>query len=39
LVEILVVMVIIGVVAAGALLSLGVLGRSDRELERERDRL
>ncbi len=39
LVEILVVMVIIGVVAAGALLSLGVLGRDDRELERERDRL
>lgn len=39
LVEILVVMVIIGVVAAGALLSLGVLGRGDREIERERDRL
>jgi general secretion pathway protein H len=39
LVEILVVMVIIGVVAAGAMLSLGVLGQGDRELERERDRL
>ena len=39
LVEILVVMVIIGVVAAGAMLSLGVLGRGDSELQRERDRL
>ena len=39
LVEILVVMVIIGVVAAGAMLSLGVLGRGDRELDRERDRI
>ena len=38
LVEILVVVVIIGVLAAGALLSLGVLGR-DRQLETERDRL
>jgi general secretion pathway protein H len=37
-VEILVVVVIIGVVAVGALLSLGVLG-GDRELDTERDRL
>ena len=38
LVEILVVIVIIGVLAAGALLSLGVLGK-DRQLDTERDRL
>jgi general secretion pathway protein H len=38
LVEILVVMVIIGVLAAGALLSLGTLGQ-DRQLDTERDRL
>lgn len=38
LVEILVVMLIIGVVAGGALLSLGVLGQ-DRQLETERQRL
>lgn len=38
LVEILVVMVIIGVIVAGALLSLGVLGR-DRGIDTERDRL
>lgn len=38
LVEILMVMLIIGVVAGGALLSLGVLGQ-DRQLETERQRL
>ena len=38
LVEILVVMLIIGIVAAGALLSLGVLGQ-DRQVETERQRL
>lgn len=38
LIEILVVMVIIGVVVVGAMLSLGVLGR-DREVDTERDRL
>lgn len=38
LIEILVVMVIIGIVIAGAILSLGSTGR-DRELEQERDRL
>ena len=38
LVEILVVMLIIGIVAGGALLSLGVLGQ-DRQLETERQRL
>ena len=38
LIEILVVVVIIGVLAAGVLLSLGVAG-SDRQLETERDRL
>ena len=38
LVEILVVVVIIGVLAAGALLSMGVLGK-DRQLDTERDRL
>jgi general secretion pathway protein H len=38
LVEILVVVVIIGVVAAGAMLSLGVLGK-DRQLDTERSRL
>ena len=38
LVELLVVCVIIGIIAAGAVLSLSVLG-SDRELDTERDRL
>ncbi|MEN9706285.1 MAG: hypothetical protein RLZZ393_2164 [Pseudomonadota bacterium] len=38
LVEILVVMLIIGIVAAGMMLSLGVLGR-DREVDAERDRI
>jgi general secretion pathway protein H len=38
LIEILVVIVIIGVIAAGALLSIGSLGR-DSQLEQERDRL
>jgi general secretion pathway protein H len=38
LIELMVVMVIIGLVAAGALLSLGGTGR-DSQLERERDRL
>lgn len=38
LVEILVVVVIIGVVAAGAMLALGVTGR-DRQLDTEKDRL
>jgi type II secretion system protein H len=38
LIELMVVMVIIGLVAAGAILSLGGTGR-DSELERERDRL
>ena len=38
LIEILVVMVIIGLVAAGAMLSLGTTGR-DSQLEQERDRL
>jgi general secretion pathway protein H len=38
LVEILVVLVIIGILSASALLSLGVLGR-DRQLDTERDRL
>jgi type II secretion system protein H len=38
LIEIMVVMVIIGVLIAGAILSLGATGQ-DRELERERDRL
>lgn len=38
LLEILVVLVIIGLVAAGAILSLGATGR-DRQLEQERDRL
>ena len=38
LVEILVVVVIIGIVTAGILLSVNVTGR-DRELERESDRL
>jgi general secretion pathway protein H len=37
-VEILVVVVIIGILAAGALLSLGVMGH-DRQLDTERDRL
>ncbi len=38
LVEILVVMVIIGIVVVGAILSLGATGK-DSQLERERDRL
>jgi len=38
LIEILVVVVIIGILAAGAVLSLGVIGQ-DRQLERERDRI
>lgn len=39
LVEMLVVVVIIGVLAAGILLSLGLTGGADRPLETERDRL
>jgi general secretion pathway protein H len=38
LIEILVVVVIIGILATGAVLSLGVIGQ-DRQLERERDRI
>jgi len=38
LVEILVVVLIIGIMAGGALLSIGVVGQ-DRELDRERDRI
>jgi general secretion pathway protein H len=38
LIEILVVVVIIGILAVGAVLSLGVIGQ-DRDLERERDRI
>lgn len=39
LVEILVVVVIIGILSVGAVLSLGVITGGDRELERERDRI